>query len=221
MADCSCPRTGWPDPDCPTHGLRPGVAFPPMDRHKLPGEDARDAQRRLYLESLGQRECGQCGRIGKQGFVEDIPEIAHGMKARRWICRGQAACRQRSRRRGADATRRVSLVANEIRTFRFVYADEADLQDAVARALAPRWVVSRERRLGSHERLDLWVQDLRVAVETKVAGDVERVFVQVKRYLAHPEVDGLVLVTNRVRHRLPAEIKGKPVAVVQLAVRAF
>jgi hypothetical protein len=53
---CSCdPVTRFVDEDCRVHGLPPGITFPPMDRHKHEGEDARAAQRRLFLAAAPDR----------------------------------------------------------------------------------------------------------------------------------------------------------------------
>lgn len=62
MSACTCdPVTGFVDEDCSKHGLPAGAAYAPMDRHARreydrwgnPAqlEDARDVQRRLYLEA--------------------------------------------------------------------------------------------------------------------------------------------------------------------------
>lgn len=94
LAACTCPETGLGNPDCKRHGLLPGMAFPPMDRHALPGEDARMTQSRLYRESMGlppERECVACGRRGPRGF-ERAPRSKHGFR-----CRSRAACDRRKR----------------------------------------------------------------------------------------------------------------------------
>lgn len=56
MSRCTCdPVTGHVDEDCRVHGLPKGTRFPPMDRHARRGEDARSAQRRLYLGAAPAR----------------------------------------------------------------------------------------------------------------------------------------------------------------------
>lgn len=101
--------------------------------------------------------------------------------------------------------------------YRFRYADERELQDGLEQAfeLAGLGLV-REARLSAQERPDFLVG--RIAVEVKVKGDMRSLAAQVARYCRLSMVDGVVVVTSRVRHlRLPATIEGKPVAVVELA----
>jgi hypothetical protein len=45
-----------PDPDCPRHGIRPGVmAVPHLRRHAYSGEDNRSTEARLYAEAGTRR----------------------------------------------------------------------------------------------------------------------------------------------------------------------
>lgn len=63
-----------------------------MDRHALPGEDARMAQIRLYQLSKGlpvTRECVFCGREGSSDF-ERAPFRSIGFR-----CRTRSACLKR------------------------------------------------------------------------------------------------------------------------------
>jgi hypothetical protein len=49
-----------------------------MDRHALPGEDARMTQRRLYAQARGlpvERRCVYCGRVGQRGFEKDPARV--------------------------------------------------------------------------------------------------------------------------------------------------
>lgn len=104
---CVCPPTGLGNPECPKHGLKPGVKFPPMDRHSRPGEDARMAQSRLYRESMGlppEYECIICGRLGPRAF-QRVPGRLHGFR-----CRGRVACRRRLKKRGLSPEQRLGRV---------------------------------------------------------------------------------------------------------------
>lgn len=111
----------------------------------------------------------------------------------------------------------VAAVAEAIRAHRFRYSDERQLQDALGGALtAAGFDVAREVSLDAASRIDLLAGS--IGVEVKVAGTLESVTRQLCRYVTHDQIDGLVLVTTRVRHRqVPATIAGKPVAVVCLA----
>lgn len=111
----------------------------------------------------------------------------------------------------------IVAIAAAVRGFRFRYASEDELQRGIAKALAGAgFVVEREVRLDGASRIDLLVD--RVGIEVKVDGNARTVARQCARYLAHEPLDGLILVTNRVRHlRLPAEVNGKPIIVIELA----
>lgn len=117
-----------------------------------------------------------------------------------------------SPRRPAATT---DAVLEVIRAHRFHHATEDELQAGLAEALtAAGYRVEREARLSARDRIDLLVDA--VGVEVKIAGiprDVER---QLARYAESDRVRELVLVTNRARHRPPATMNGKPVAVASL-----
>lgn len=185
-----------------------------MDRHKLPGEDARQAQRRLYLESVGKAECRLCGRVGSRGFVAD--ETAEGRTDALHRCHSPIACGRRSRRTQEDAHTRLRRVREAIMFYRFSYATEDDLQHGIASAIAQDWAVVREHTLKGRQRIDLYLPALRVGIETKVDGNPGDVLGQCLRYLEHPDIDALLLVTCRARHQLPAELATKPVAVLHM-----
>jgi len=94
---------------------------------------------------------------------------------------------------------------------------ERDLQDSLAELLAAEgYAAERERALGPGERPDFLIDG--IAVEVKIKGTADQLERQVRRYLAHPEVTGVVVVTSRARHRhLPPVIGGKPVRVAWVA----
>lgn len=111
----------------------------------------------------------------------------------------------------------VARVAAVIGGNRYRYSDEHQLHDGIAQALAAAGVTAvAEARLSAADRIDFLAG--RVGIEVKVAGTAAAVTRQMRRYAASPDVDALVLVTNRARHRaMPAEIGGKPVRVVWLS----
>jgi hypothetical protein len=107
----------------------------------------------------------------------------------------------------------IAAIVDALAGYRFAYASEDGLQQGVARALTAKgFPVEREVRLDARSRLDLLVGG--VAIEVKVAGSAP--LQQVRRYLDHWRVDGLVLVTAKVTHRLPDMLNGKPIRVVQI-----
>lgn len=115
------------------------------------------------------------------------------------------------------AVAQVDLVAEAIGHHRFRYANEDMLQRGLAGALTlDGFDVRREVWIAEGCRIDLLVG--RVGVEVKVGGSARDVVRQCVRYLESDLLDGLVLVTSRVRHHLDSmEVGDKPVRVVQLA----
>jgi hypothetical protein len=107
-----------------------------------------------------------------------------------------------------------------IRDHRFSYANEEELQEGLAAAIASTGLdVQREVRFDGASRIDLLVD--RVGIEVKVKGGVGEVERQLRRYAPH--VDELVLVTIKASHRsyLPDEIEGVPLTVEFLAGAAL
>lgn len=104
-------------------------------------------------------------------------------------------------------------IAALLREFRFNYTTEDQLQAGIAAALESKGLaVEREARIGVGSRIDMLVS--RVGIEVKMHGSPADVQRQVTRYLRADEIDGLVLVTSRVRHL--KVVGAKPVHVVTL-----
>jgi hypothetical protein len=114
----------------------------------------------------------------------------------------------------------AAAIGRQARTLR--YTTERELQDALAVLFAAGGLeADRERPLGVADRPDFLAAG-GVAVEVKVKGSPAELARQIRRYAAYPAVTGIVVVTNRARHRgMPAEIDGKPVQVVFLSAGVF
>lgn len=110
----------------------------------------------------------------------------------------------------------VDQVVDAIRAHRFCYADETQLQEGLAAALAAAGLSStREVRLNARDRIDILVDD--VGIEVKVDGRVSSLLRQITRYAESERVGAIVVVSNRVRHlQLPSEINGKQVRSISL-----
>ena len=107
-------------------------------------------------------------------------------------------------------------IATDLRSFKFNYSTEDELQEALHAALAEAGHSPiREVRLNRHDRIDLLVGG--VGIEVKVAGSTGEVLRQLKRYTAHDAIDALILVTTCVRHGALAGAEiGKPFEVVRI-----
>jgi hypothetical protein len=108
-------------------------------------------------------------------------------------------------------------IATLISRTRFRYHDEHVLQAGIAQVLAAAGIAAvAEVRLTDRDRIDFLATP--VGIEVKVAGTPAAVERQLRRYAASPQIEALILVTNRARHRsVPREIGGKPVRVVFLS----
>lgn len=113
----------------------------------------------------------------------------------------------------------LSAVCLVVASTRCNLTHEIATQDDLEAAFAGTWgemvAVSREHRLGPADRPDFLI-DGRIVVEVK--GPRHRapaVLRQLERYAAYPEVEAIVLATSRAM-RMPAEIGGKPVRVINL-----
>lgn len=110
----------------------------------------------------------------------------------------------------------VDELAAAIGSFRYRYADERDLQDAIHEALDTLdYTVEREVRLNARCRIDMMVDG--IGVEVKVDGTARDLERQAKRYL-NTGIAGLVIVTTRVRHQV---VQDDRVRVVSLAIAAL
>lgn len=111
----------------------------------------------------------------------------------------------------------VHTVTRILRSHRFRYQDEADLQRGIAEALA-EYGPEREVRLSADDRIDfvLW----RVGIEVKIKGGISPLTRQLLRYAQSPDVDALVLVTSRRQYalQLPRVLNGKPLHVVDVGM---
>lgn len=116
----------------------------------------------------------------------------------------------------------VHELARLLRSYRFSYADEDELQQAIAGALtAEGWAHEREYRLpGTGGRIDFLVDGptsgARIGVEVKIKGSVGDVERQVRRYVASGQFDSVLLVTTSYRQglALACDIDGVVVAVL-------
>jgi hypothetical protein len=94
------------------------------------------------------------------------------------------------------------------------YANEVGLHAGLEQAMLDADLHPRpEVHLGPAGRIDFLVD--RVGVEVKVAGETEPLLRQLTRYAGRSEIDELLVVTTRRKHRqLPSAVSGKPVHVL-------
>lgn len=100
---------------------------------------------------------------------------------------------------------------------RLNFNDEAGMQAAVYAVLNAAKVgpVLSEYRFDAHNRVDFWLPESGVVVETKVRCGNGELLRQLKRYADLPVVHAVVLIQQRKRE-LPPMLSGKPVYQVTL-----
>lgn len=103
-----------------------------------------------------------------------------------------------------------------LRSFRFRFATEKDLQDGIEAALKDANIqYAREYPLNKSDRPDFMIGG--IAVEVKTKGSLSDLLRQASRYAACNEVIAvLVIGTPRWLPRVPAELGGKPLRSVRL-----
>lgn len=117
----------------------------------------------------------------------------------------------------------VNQVVEVLATLRANAANESEVCDAIEAALTTAKIPhARERRLDGASRIDFLV-DGGIGIEVKVRGSRQDLLIQANRYLLHPELSGLVIVSTRSRHTrgLPPQLHDKPLRAAYLLHAAF
>jgi hypothetical protein len=101
--------------------------------------------------------------------------------------------------------------------YRFNFVHEDQLQNGIAQALVTEGIeFEAEVKLSVRDRIDFMVGKL--GIEVKVASPPALVMKQIHRYAQLPQIDEILLITNRCRHLMVPEIvNGKPVEVLFIA----
>lgn len=117
-----------------------------------------------------------------------------------------------------SASETVEVLARFLRTLRFHYINEVELQDGIEIALGQIGAgFTRELKLPDrYGRIDFMVHGPhQIGIEIKVAGSVANLGRQVARYLDCSKLDGIIVVTSRSGHvHLKDSYSGKPAQVV-------
>ena len=118
---------------------------------------------------------------------------------------------------GVAALDKIELL---LRSFKFRFCSESDLQNGIEAALNRREVAfERERTLSVSDRPDFLIPCLEgsIAIEVKTKGTFPEALRQVARYAGHERVVGVVLIGSPIWvSRMPAEITGTPIRSVRL-----
>lgn len=111
----------------------------------------------------------------------------------------------------------VDDVVRTIRARRFRFCTEAELQEAIARALAEdHHTLQREVTLTPEDRID-FIANETIGVEVKIKDSLSALTRQLMRYAVNGRITALVVVTPLARlTNLPDTMHGKPLRVVHL-----
>lgn len=96
------------------------------------------------------------------------------------------------------------------------YEDEKQLQDFIEKVFKKEVVpYFREVALTRLDIIDFKIE--RLGVEVKIAGSNTNLIRQINRYLCLPDIDAILIVTDKSRlANLPQELNGKPIYVHRL-----
>lgn len=108
-------------------------------------------------------------------------------------------------------------IVKMLKFFHYSFATEQELQAGLEQVIQDLgWTYEREYKLDSHDRPDFFLPEWGICIEVKIGGASAGVLRQLYRYAEHAEVKGIVLVSSRARHQVPAQINDIPVAKLQL-----
>lgn len=118
---------------------------------------------------------------------------------------------------GANLGADVQSIVEAIKTHKFIYNTEKQLQDGIAQVLGEKNIpFEREKRIGEGLVIDFLVAGY-IGLEVKTKGSPSEVARQLLAYAGCESVRELVLVTGRARlGRLPEELLGKKIHIITL-----
>jgi hypothetical protein len=115
-------------------------------------------------------------------------------------------------------------LSSHLARYSFNFRDEIEFHGLLEQAMRDGgWIVDHEVKLGEKDRIDFVVRrvvegkasEVEVGVEVKVKCSLAQVERQLKRYLAHPRLASVLVVSCSVQlARLPKTILDKPVHVM-------
>jgi hypothetical protein len=117
---------------------------------------------------------------------------------------------------GPQLELRIREVTILLAGYRYLFADEVQLHEAMAEVLSDRKILfEREKILDAKNRADFWLPDVRAAIEVKVDGSLSEAIRQVDRYCHLDQVRGVLLASTKLWAAQPLKVRPK------LAGKAF
>jgi hypothetical protein len=120
---------------------------------------------------------------------------------------------------GASAKSWLETLVAELKKYNFNYTNEDDLQRGILEVfMTLKKPLKREYRISDKDRIDFYWPEHRVGVEVKIDHALSALTRQVHRYVQHEDIQGILVVTGKVRlNAIPAVINKKPVYLHSLA----
>ncbi len=109
-------------------------------------------------------------------------------------------------------------IAGLIRSYKFGFTNEAELQMGIGRVLTESGVSFKpEYRLDDAGRIDFFITVDGLGIEVKIKEGKNAVMRQLMRYAKHDAITSLILVTTRTQLRaMPPCLNGKDLIVVYI-----
>lgn len=111
----------------------------------------------------------------------------------------------------------LDLIEELLRSYRFNFATEAELQSAVETILIEnKFEFIREFNLTEKDRIDFLIGS--VGLEIKIGFSYADVIRQLHRYAQSERIEALILLTSRLQHSMPLEINGKTLCTINISL---
>ena len=112
----------------------------------------------------------------------------------------------------------LAHIVSTLKGYNFNYTNENDLQNGIRQVFetmdAP---FESEYRLSDKDRIDFYWPKSKIGVEVKIDHALSALTRQVHRYVQHDSIEGLLIVSGKVRlNAVPQIISGKPVQIHSL-----
>ena len=117
-----------------------------------------------------------------------------------------------------EAREWLDTLVSTLQKYSFSYTNEDELQQGVFAVLETlKEPFEREYVLSKSDRVDFYFPKQKVGIEAKIDHSLSALTRQIHRYVQHEEIDGILVVSGKVRlMNLPESINKKPVRCYSL-----
>ena len=109
----------------------------------------------------------------------------------------------------------MNEIKNNILKYKYSLSSEKELQKELFDFSLKKLGFIKEYRLSKRDIIDFYHPELKIGIEVKIKGSSSEIYRQVKEYCKYPEINQLLLVSNKAMG-LPPEIEEKHVEVLLL-----